>query len=186
MQTTANLLLTTSDLGSNTAGVCPPLAAQTAQSASCLLSSGPRTPGHGSTTSGHVFLLIHQVSHSYIALYASVCCGSSLSMIGPATEPPRFALALTQIIFFPLTLWSPRWGRRCPTTHSLPLPLALLISLSSYISLLCLSRPPSSLPHMLDHSGSFGRSSGKVPSTSISTSTGKSTQNPKQTTYIIL
>ena len=74
------------------------------------------------------------------------------------------------------------WGRGPPPpTLSLPLSLALLIRLSPHLfSLLFLSRPPSSLPHMLDHSGSFGRSTGEVPSVSTRVSTGKSTEKAKR------
>ena len=70
------------------------------------------------------------------------------------------------------------WGRGPPPpTLSLPLSLALLIRLSPHLFyLLFLSRPPSSLPHMLDHSGSFGWSTREVPSVSTSMSTGKSTE----------
>ena len=53
-------------------------------------------------------------------------------------------------------------------------------SLSSSLSLLFLSRPPSSLPHMLDHSGSFGCSTGEVPSTRTRTRTGKNTKKAKR------
>ena len=66
-----------------------------------------------------------------------------------------------------------------PAQLFLPLSLALLLSLSSSLYLIVLSRPPSSLPHMLDHSGSFGWSTGEVPSTSTRTSTGKSTGEAK-------
>ena len=70
--------------------------------------------------------------------------------------------------------------KRSTTTLSLsPFHLLPYISLSSYLSLLFLSRPPSSLPHMLDHSGSFGWSTGEVPSTSTCPSTGKSTEKAK-------
>ena len=49
-------------------------------------------------------------------------------------------------------------------------------NISSSLSLLFLFCPPSSPPHMLDHSGSFGWSTGEVPSTSTRISTGKGTE----------
>ena len=72
----------------------------------------------------------------------------------------------------------------CLKAHTLCRRLLLLISLSLSLSphlvcLLFLSRPPSSLPCMLDHSGSSGWSTGEVPSVSTSMSTGKSTEKTK-------
>ena len=57
--------------------------------------------------------------------------------------------------------------------YSLSLSLLLLLLLA--FSPLSPSSPPSSLPHMLDHSESFGWGTGEVPSTNTRTSTGKTT-----------
>jgi len=73
------------------------------------------------------------------------------------------------------------WGRQSTIPHSLSLSHSLSSSLSLFLSLhLFLSRPPSCLPHVLDHSGSFGWSAGEVLSVSTRMSKRKSTENTKR------